>query len=228
MFLLHWQRVWVHCPAEKWGCCETDAFQMTLHVGLKSDLHYCLHNSISFNKIHNANGWNAASNHDRDENTFYKTFKCLFLCVKDSQLNVKWHSKQTKTFLARYKPWAENEWKQQKNLKTFRKPGQLLFMITWKCEDNLAPWKQNIRISTVLWLKKNKLHLSFSSFFLLTHLTVIRQFGTICPFIPTKTMFDFQNTTNSHCRCINSCGVIKKTSLKYILSTTLTFLEVLS
>lgn len=100
--------------------------------------------------------------------------------------------------------------------------------------DHLKMWRQSGSLEAkykdfyCTVIEKNKLYLSFSSFFLLTHLTVIRQFGTICPFIPTKAMFDFQNTTNSHCRCIKSCGVIKKMSVKYILSTTLTFLEVLS
>lgn len=101
---------------------------------------------------------------------FTKLLNVFFLCVKDSQLNVKWHSKQTKTFLARYKPWAENEWKQQKNLKTFRKPGQLLLMTTWKCEDNLAPWKQNIRISTVLWLKKKTSYICLFLLFFFLHI----------------------------------------------------------
>lgn len=101
--------------------------------------------------------------------------------------------------------------------KTWKLPESLDSYYSWP----LKMWRQSGSLEAkykdfyCTVIEKNKLHLSFSSFFLLTHLTVVRQFGTICPFIPTKTMFDFQNTTNSHCRCIMSCGVIKKMSVKY-------------
>lgn len=137
----------------------------------------------------------------------------FFLCAKDSQLNVKRHSKQTKTFLVQTSGW---KW-----VETAEKPENFQKAWTAITHDHLKMWRQSGSSEAKYKdfycnvIEKNKLHLSFSSFFLLTHLTVVRQFGTICPFIPTKTMFDFQNTTDSHCRCIKSCGVIKKTSVKY-------------
>lgn len=61
--LMYWQCVWDPCHTEKWSFCQSDTFQIVLHVDQNLTAIFYVNNSVDFDKIPNITGWNSTTNH---------------------------------------------------------------------------------------------------------------------------------------------------------------------